>query len=155
MAEFDGEIEHLPAWGCVVRSRTTSTDVVCFQSRHGRLGRVVCFCCCGWWCALPIVWVVLLFVRARRKRFYFVLPFSYRTVRSIINWWIGQLMASSCIVGGTWVSGDGPRMKQCHNRLFILVLMLFRHATRNVMCILQLYAIEVHFGGFGGYRLSR
>ena len=31
------------------------------------------------------VWVVLLFVRARRKRFYFVLLFIYRTVRSIIN----------------------------------------------------------------------
>ena len=34
MAEFDGEIEHLPAWGCVVRSRTTSMDVVRFRSHR-------------------------------------------------------------------------------------------------------------------------
>ena len=37
MAEFDGEIEHLPAWGCVVRSRTTSTDVVRFRSHHASM----------------------------------------------------------------------------------------------------------------------
>ena len=37
MAEFDGEIEHLPAWGCVVRSRTTSTDVVRFRSHRASM----------------------------------------------------------------------------------------------------------------------
>ena len=37
VAVFDGEIEHLPAWGCVVRSRTTSTDVVRFRSHRASM----------------------------------------------------------------------------------------------------------------------
>ena len=99
VAVFDGEIKHLPAWESVVRSHTTSTDVVCFRSHRASVveamppseeaaenamvslvGLVVVVVVCA-----AIVWVVLLFVRARRKRFYFVLLFSYRTVRSIIN----------------------------------------------------------------------
>ena len=41
MAEFDGEIEHLPAWKSVVRSHTTSTDVVCFRSHRASMVEVM------------------------------------------------------------------------------------------------------------------